>query len=221
MKRMIVLAALVGISGSPLLAGGSNVRGSYVEARTAEVFTGGCMMNSEAGTAGKEAILAWKVDQGSYNGVSLNGLSVVAAVAGTSNLGTVEMGGDRPTIQSRLFVDQRANPAQRMALVAMANEYSNGLVGTIVNVTPTAINYTENDHQVQVSAGEVALDVNKHVTHDPSCGAQLWFKPLTQTVSAETATLGMTDLNLFEGAGLGVKWSDHFKRSAFFGTFSR
>jgi hypothetical protein len=220
MKRMIVLAALVGLSGSSLLAGGSNVRGSYVEARTAEVFTGGCMMNSEAGTAGKEAILAWKIDQGSYNGVSLNGLSVVAAVAGTSNLGTLEMGGDRPSIHSRLFVDQRANPAQRMALVAFANELSNGLTGTIVNVTPITINYAENDNQVQVSAGEVALDVNKHVVHDPSCGAQLWFKPLT-TVSADNATLGMTDLNLFEGAGLGVKWSDHFKRSAFFGTFSR
>ena len=220
MKRMIVLAALVALSGSPLLAGGSNVRGSYVEARTAEVFTGGCMMNSEAGTAGKEAILAWKIEQGSYNGVSLNGLAVVAAVAGTSNLGTVEMGGDRPLIHSRLFVDQNANPAQRMALVALANEYSNGLVGTIVNVTPTSIKYTENDQQVQVSAGEVALDVNKHVTHDPSCGAMMWFKPLT-TVSATDATLGMTDLNLFEGAGLGVKWSDHFKRSAFFGTFSR
>jgi len=220
MKRMIVLAAALAFSGASLLAGGNNVKGSYVEARTAEVFTGGCMMNSEAGTNGKEAVLVWKVDQGTYNGVNINGLSVVAALAGTSNLGLVEMGGDRPLVHSRVFVDQRANPAQRMALVAMANEYSNGLVGTIVNVTPTAIQYTENDHQVQVTAGEVALDINKHVTHDPSCGAQMWFKPLT-TVSAEQATLGMSDQHFFEGAGLGVKWSDPNKRSAFFGNFSR
>ena len=44
---------------------------------------------------GKEAVLAWKVDRGSFNGVSLDGLSVVAAVAGDRNLGMKEMGGDK------------------------------------------------------------------------------------------------------------------------------
>ena len=64
---------------------------------------------------------------------------------------------------------------------------SNGLVGTIVNDADRDSADTENDHQVQVTAGEVALDI-KHVTHDPSCGAQMC-PPLT-TVSADEATLG-------------------------------
>jgi len=45
----------------------ASISGSYVEARTAEVFAGGCVMNSEAGTEGKEAVLAWKVSRGSFN----------------------------------------------------------------------------------------------------------------------------------------------------------
>jgi hypothetical protein len=219
MKRMIVLAAVIGLGGSTLLAGGGNtVSGSYVEARTAEVFTGGCVMNSEAGTAGRQAVLAWKVDRGSFNGVSLDGLSVVAALTGTVNLGIHEMGGERPEVRSTLFVDQRANAAQRLALVAMASDLSNGLVGTIVNVAASPIKFTDNDNQVQVAAGQVALDVNKHVTHDPSCGGQMWFKPLS---SVDDATLGIAEQHSFNGPNLGVKWSAPNQRSAFFGTFSR
>src|ERR1700682_1092625 len=131
--RMMVLAALVGLAGSPLLAGSSSVAsvsGKYVEARTAEVFTGGCIMGSEAETVGKQAVLAWKVDRGSFNGISLDGLSVVAAVAGDRNLGIQEIGGGKANIRSSVFVDDRANAAQRIALVAMATELSRGTVGT-------------------------------------------------------------------------------------------
>ena len=69
--------------GAPLWrAAGTPSRGAYVEARTAEVFTGGCIMNSEAETVGKQAVLAWKVDRGSFNGIDIDGLSVVAALSG-------------------------------------------------------------------------------------------------------------------------------------------
>ena len=46
MKRAVVAAALIALAATPLLAGGKGtVSGTYVEARTAEVFTGGCIMN--------------------------------------------------------------------------------------------------------------------------------------------------------------------------------
>src|SRR2546429_3633072 len=113
MKRTILAAALIGLAVSPLMAGGKgSVSGSYVEARTAEVFTGGCVMNSEAETMGKQAILAWKVDRGSFNGVSLDGLSVVAALAGDRNLGMTEMGGAKPSVRSAIYVDERADRVQ-------------------------------------------------------------------------------------------------------------
>src|SRR5205823_12110522 len=95
MKRIILAAALAGLAVSPLMAGGRGaVTGSYVEARTAEVFTGGCIMNSEAETMGKQALLAWKVDRGSFSGIAIDGLSIVAALFSDRNLGMTELGGE-------------------------------------------------------------------------------------------------------------------------------
>src|SRR5512132_1630154 len=106
MKRLILVLSLAALAAAPMLAGGKgSVTGEYVEARTAEVFTGGCIMNSEAETVGKQAVLAWKVDRGSFNGITLDGLAVVAAVAGDRNLGMQEMGGQKATVHSALYVD--------------------------------------------------------------------------------------------------------------------
>ena len=222
MKRPLIVAAFLGLAAAPLLAGGpgagaNTATGAYVEARTAEVFTGGCIMNSEAETMGKEAILAWKVDRGSFNGISLDGLTVVAALAGDKNLGLTEMGGEQPAVKSALFVDARANRAQQLALVAMASELSHGIVGTIVQVTPAPIAFADLGSEIEVTAPHVSLEVNKHMTHDPTCGAQQWFHPLA---SIEGATIGVADQHLFTGSALGTKWSDPNKRSAFFGTFA-
>jgi hypothetical protein len=218
MNRAIVAAALIGLSASALAAGGrGSVSGSYVEARTAEVFTGGCIMNSEAETVGKQAVLAWKVDRGTFNGIAIDGLSVVAAIAGDRNLGMTEMGGEKPAVRSALYVDARANAAQQLALVAMANQLSNGIVGTIVQVTPAPIAFVDHGSEIQVTAGPASLDVNKHMTHDPTCGAMQWFHPLA---SLDNATIGVAAEHVFTGSALGTKWSDPNKRSAFFGTFS-
>ncbi len=218
MTRAMMIAALVGLTVSPLVAGHKGtLSGEYVEARTAEVFTGGCIMSSEAETIGKEALLAWKIDRGSFNGVSLDGLSVVAAVAGDRNLGIREIGGEPAATRSAIFVDERADAAQREALVAVAHELSKGIVGTVVQVTPAPIAFADRGHEISVATGPVRLDVNKHMTHDPSCGAMQWFHPLS---SLDQATMGVTLQNAFAGSALGKKWSDPDKRSAFFGPFT-
>ena len=218
MKRAIVATALFGLAVAPLLASGKGtLTGEYVEARTAEVFTGGCIMNSEAETVGKQAVLAWKVDRGSFNGIAIDGLSVVAAVSGDRNLGMQEMGGEKPTVRAAMFVDARANAAQRIALVAMASALSKGMVGTIVQVTSTPIQFADHGSEIQVSAGPALLNVNKHLTHDPTCGAMQWFHPFS---SVDAETMGVASEHTFTGASLGTKWSDPNKRSAFFGTFT-
>jgi hypothetical protein len=99
----------------------------------------------------------------------------------------------------------------------MANELSKRLVGTIVQVTPTAIQFADHGSEINVSAGQVALDVNKHLTHDPTCGAMQWFHPFSTLDASE---MGVANQNLFTGSALGTKWSDPNKRSSFFGTFS-
>src|SRR6202049_2762230 len=204
-RAILVVAAAGGVGPVSVAAGGkATVTGQYVEARTAEIFTGGCIMGSEAETMGKQAVLAWKVDRGSFNGISLDGLSVVAAVAGDRNRGIQEIGGGKANIRSSVFVDDRANAAQRIALVAMATELSNGTVGTVISVSSTPVQFTDQDHAVHVAAGQVALDVNKHVPHDPSCGAMQWFHPLSSMSDSE---IGVAEQHSFTGTGLGTKWS--------------
>jgi hypothetical protein len=218
MTRAAMVAAVFAISAAPLVVSAKGVvTGAYVEARTAEVFTGGCIMGSEAETVGKQAVLAWKVDRGGFNGVSLDGLAVVAALSGDRNLGIQEIGGGKPVVKSAVFVDGRANPVQQIALVAMANELSRGLVGSIVQVTPAPIEFADRGGEIHVVAPQVALDISKHMTHDPTCGAMQWFRPLS---SVDDAEMGLAAEHAFTGSALGTRWSDPNRRSAFFGTFS-
>src|ERR1041385_218391 len=65
----------------------AGIKGDYLEVRSADVYTGPCFANSEVGLEGKQAILAWRVKQGSWRGVNLNGLSVVAVVQANATLG--------------------------------------------------------------------------------------------------------------------------------------
>ena len=175
-------------------------------------------MNSEAGTSGRQAVLAWKVDKGTVNGVSIDGLAIVAAVSADRNLGIKEIGGGLASTRAAVYVDRRATVPQQAALIAMAHELSNGVVGTVVQITPTSISFTEDSRAVRVSADQASLEVNKHMNHDPSCGAMQWFHPLS--AMNKDAAIGEAETHSFSGSSLGTKWSDPYKRSAFFGTFT-
>jgi hypothetical protein len=218
MRRMVMAAALAGLTAVSLGARGTSIKGTYVEARTAEVFAGGCIMNGEAGTTGKEALLAWKVDRGTFDGVGLNGLSIVAAVAGDANLGVHEIGGDTAQTRAALFVDERATSAQRVALVAMARRLSNGVLGTVVELTPAAIQFVDDGDAIRVSAKSLRLTVAREMTHDPTCGGKQWFQPLSDIDGI--AGMGTTTENAFSGTTLGTRWSDPNKHSSFFGAFA-
>jgi hypothetical protein len=219
MKQALVAAAILALASASMLAGSdSTISGAYIEARTAEVFAGGCIMNSEAETMGRQAVMAWKIDRGSYQGVSLDGLAVVAAVSGDRNLGMREMGGEAPErVEAVLVVDARATDVQRDALVSMARELSKGVIKEVVSVTPAPITYWDDKDRIAIAAPQVQLTVNKQLKHDPSCGAMQWFRPLT---TVQQGTMGVAEAHAFSGSALGTKWSDPNKRSAFFAKFT-
>src|SRR5262249_446018 len=216
MNRVLMLATILFLALPVMAANGTSVKGTYVEARTAEVFVGGCLMGSEAETTGRQAVLAWKIDRGNINGVSVDGLSIVAAVVGDKNLGIHELGGAKPVSKSTLIVDARATDAQRDALVGMVKKLS-GVVGTVVNVTSGPIDFAEKGTDIAVKAPRIALTVDKHPEHDPGCGAEQWFHPLS---SVQQPIIGKAVQHAYSGQDLGSKWSDPDKVSAFFGTFS-
>src|SRR5207237_5330372 len=115
MARVLLLAAVALLAlTAPLSAAG--ITGTYIEARTCDVWTGPCFANAEMNLGGKHAVLGWQVEKGDFNGVSLNGLGVVAVVAASDTLGLQQTG----TSKAVLIVDSRANAAQREALVKLA-----------------------------------------------------------------------------------------------------
>ena len=220
MKLALSFAAALMVSAAVVSADDpGRITGEYVEARTAEVFAGGCIMNSEAETMGRQAIMAWRITSGSFDGVALDGLTVAAAVAGDRNLGMREMGGEEPTeVKAIITVDARATAAQRDALVKLARELSRGLITTVVRVDIAPLRFATSQHYIEVNVPDsVMLTVNKEMTHDPSCGAMQWFKPFTKVADA---AMGVAEAHEYSGQGLGTKWSAPNKRSAFFGTFS-
>jgi hypothetical protein len=217
MKKIALSLALSGLMCAALAARPASVTGTYVEARTAEVFAGACIMNGEAATAGREALLAWKVDRGQVDGVALDGLAVVAAIASTTNLGIHEIGGESNPARAVIYTDVRATDAQRKALVTMVKSLSGNLIGSVLKEIAAPIQFVDRGHEIDVSTDALTLSVQKHLNHDPSCGNKQWFNPLTRV---DHADLGMTNQNEFSGPALCDKWSDPNKASSFFGTFS-
>src|SRR5438445_12438693 len=92
------------------------ITGRYVEARTCDVYTGPCFANADTGLAGRHAVLAWKIEQGSVGGAKLDGLGIVAVVAARETLGLKQILPGKAV----LIVDEKANAAQRKALIEFA-----------------------------------------------------------------------------------------------------
>ena len=119
MKKLLSSALFVSASvyaaGFPVT---SSVHGNYVEARTADVYTGPCFANSEVGLTGELAVFGWKISNGSWSGVKLDGLSVVGVVRAKSTLGDVYT--ESNPAKAVLIVDQAADPEQRLALQSFA-----------------------------------------------------------------------------------------------------
>src|SRR5207245_7899158 len=70
-----------------IVASAQQIRGDYLETRSADVYTGQCFANGEVNLVGNEAILAWRVQRGSWEGVPLEGLTVAVAVGAKGTLG--------------------------------------------------------------------------------------------------------------------------------------
>jgi hypothetical protein len=212
----VLFAAGLALAASPAI----EVSGNYIEARTADVYTGACFANSEVQLVGNLAVFGWQIDKGTWKGVSLDGLGVAAAVKASTTLGAEA---DVYPVKSILIVDQRASLEQREALKAFAREMTGDLLQDIVQVVAMPIEYKiEGDsiHSAKVSftAGTLASirtrgiqDGDNHCSHEV-----VWYKPLSRTDHAMPAVA--TD-HRYTGPGLKSTWSSPDKRSAFVATF--
>jgi len=117
----LVFTAAIALSATVSFAAGlpgRSITGNYMEARTADTYTGPCFANGEVEMNGKEAVFGWKINNGSWKGVDLQGLGIVGVVRSKHTLGDIH----RPVnpASAVLIVDSRATAEQREALVAFA-----------------------------------------------------------------------------------------------------
>src|SRR5687767_15253435 len=116
LTRFAPMVAALLMLASPAMA--AQIFGDYVEARSADVYTGPCVANAEANTTGNQATLAWRIRQGEWNGVALDGLSVIAVARASATLGD-PFGNPYPA-KAVLIVDQKATEDQKCALIEFA-----------------------------------------------------------------------------------------------------
>lgn len=227
----VFCVALLTLSGSQARAGG--IRGDYVEARTADVFTGPCFSNAEVFTCGNHAVMAWKVTDGSWKGVDLRGLCVAAAVNGTTTFSE-----DQPEKATAvLIVDSKASSSQREVLIDMAKTLGGRRLGQVAAVKTARMSLKLENHATVESeqahsahgmpqsprASFWAAGLARVVTRplderDHACGNEIVaYEPLSRSVTAQPAyTLG----HAFEGRGLDNRWDDPNCRSSFVGHFA-
>ena len=224
MRRFMILAALA-ISVPVLAATGraQHISGDYIETRSADVWTGPCVANGEVNLAGDQAILAWRVTRGDWNGVALDGLSVVGVVKAGATLGDPYT--NPYPAKTVMIVDEKATAEQQKALVGFAQTMAGQLLNNVVRVevAPIKMEVSRDGHhygKTMLRAGKLAgIETRALSSKDHLCGnEEVFYQPLTQMMHSMPA---VAELDEYTGPSLGVSWTLHGKRSAFVGSFAR
>lgn len=197
------------------------IRGDYLETRSADVYTGQCFANGEVNLVGDEALLAWHVQSGSWDGVPLDGLTVAAAVHARATLG--DPYANPYPAQAVLIVDDQADQQQRTALVAFAHQMGGELLRHAQQVVPAPMELVVSAQHHGVAllrAGQFATVQTRPVNDkDHLCGNEVTFYPPLTQLTHSMPAVALTDS--YSGPGLDVDWESHGRRSAFVGTFVR
>ncbi len=207
--------ALVLLAGPTTAAG---LTGKYIEARTTDIWSGPCFINADINVGGKNAVIGWKVDKGSFDRQKLDGLSVVAVIEAQGTLGLCQPGKARAV----LIVDKRASAAQKEALVKLARKQGGDLIGTVVSVQSEKVSLEicecKEGGCAKLNAGKAKIETRcLSAKHDKICGNEsACYEPLTRGVKVTPA---LAVEHSYSGKGVSATWSDAGRRGAYLGTF--
>ena len=218
MRRFLFAALAVLVLLSALVLGSSaetmSVRGDYVEVRTASVFAGACHFNGEVTTTGRDALMAWNVTSGKWNGVDLAGVRAVAIVTSEVNLSDI----DAPR-RSEIIIDGGASHSQATAMLeALKTKYAASL-GNVVNVFSAPISFDHAGKSYVVRAGRLASINVEAMPNDLCCKMPnlIWYSPLAPLSNRK---VGFTRDALYAGDNLGASWQRSGENGAFYGGFA-
>lgn len=192
----------------------NSLKGDYVEARTASVFAGACHFNGELTTTGRDALMAWHVTAGSWNGVDLAGVRALAVVSADRNLSEMQS-----TRRSELIVDRSASRAQAAAMTDAIKSMYATVLGRIVSVRSAPVEFKHESKSYSVnSPGSVTINVEA-MPDDLCCRMPqlVWYEPLVPLANRK---VGHTLKAVYESGAVGDAWQRDGENSAFYGSFS-
>lgn len=175
------------------------VQGEYLEARSVSVYVGACHYGAEYVEGGREATLVWNISQGTWKGVSLDGLTVVAVVTAQNNLAI-----DADTRRSVLYIDAKATSEQRTALMYLMAAKRAEVLGEIVSTETAPIAFTKEGVEYDLRVAEVlTLSVSRYPCQNCTQPHQIWYKPLEQL---DTPIVGKSTAYCYQDKILSVTW---------------
>ncbi|HXQ69739.1 MAG TPA: DUF1326 domain-containing protein [Pyrinomonadaceae bacterium] len=217
MRRVLFTASVMIVAICALVfssqAENVSLRGDYVEVRTASVFAGACHYNGEVVTTGRDAMMAWNVTSGKWQGVDLTGVRAMAIVTADENLSDTAA-----ARQTEVIIDTQASDAQSQAMIAaLKTKYASAL-GNIVTIRSAPISFNRNGRSYLVKADDATIDVEP-MPNDLCCKMPnlVWYSPL---VGLENRKVGYTVRAGYSGKAIGTPWSRSGENSAFYGSFS-
>lgn len=186
------------------------LRGQYVEGRTASVYAGACHYGGEYTTAGREAVLAWRFDEGATDGVSLAGLTVVAVVAGDENLAEAET-----PRESVVYLSEGATEAQREAVLAWLDP---ALVGTVRDVVAAPVSLERDGDRFAVHAGDRVALAGSALPNRDCCKMpfNVWYDPFD---AVDEPLVGCAETFACAEDALDVSWKSSGDNCVFMGVF--
>jgi hypothetical protein len=220
---LTIVCALLAVAAPAALAKdlADPLKGDYLETRTCDVYTGPCFANGQVGLSGYDALMAWNIERGSYEGVSLAGFKVVVATTATDTLGFGGTMNVKPkNVRSLVIVDEKASAEQREALLHFAMRYARH-AGKIMDVVSAPIEMTADHFDLvgTLKAGDYAqIETRKLHKGDCVCSNESTFYP--PLCEVKNAVPAYTVAGNFAGPGLGTHWSNPDTRSAFLASFS-
>ena len=214
-----LLAALAALTLA--VSASAEIRGHYLETRNAEIYASHCFANSESGIRGDLAVMAWSVDQGEVDGVSVDGLNVVALVKASSTIGN-PFSNPLPT-KTMLIFDEKASADQRAALEKLARRSAGELISEVVRTEALPINldFHGNLHakQATLTAGDVVKVTTRAIQEtDSLCHLDhVYYQPMVELDHAMAAHATHQSLH---AKALSVKMDEYRRSSVYLGTFT-
>lgn len=219
MLRAAIFGSLAFAAFSSHLLAGDSIVGKYVEIRTCQVYTGPCFANGEVGSAGKNAIMTWRIDRGDFAGVNLAGRSASLIVKASHTLGFNGLD-DAKTTKAVVVVDSSADEQQQAALTSFVLAQTGIASSDVARVQSAAIemNFDMQELTATVDVGDVAhIETRKARKGDCICSNEsAYYPPLTKLFQFVPGVAIEGDVT---ARTLGTRWSVPGSRSAYLGIF--